>query len=441
MENRTDFCGRPLIDKIVHHLTGNACENSSVIKINTENLAINGELHFINSFNAWRSFVFCDRNCTTILRHFIHAHDSRRDNTDTDVSEEVFEQLISKSSDWYIRIQKCSLQKEKVCLYLNRMDVIPNVIKAAVKCSNTFGRITANNKIFHLKYQPDTQSDLTTQRLSLLRNITVKVLDLHGYRVSDEDCVGKYIFTTRSEGLIEKGYEKYVCGVVKNLESNTKEIHLTWEQCIKDRMDYVNNNYQNMFCYCKEDESDIEKYFILRNMAYAIMTFELMSVKPSRSIVIESDIFKSDRYITNTRGALFVLYNTARISKIVATYDLKVLCKIFPPLPNIDDVDFSQLHHEEEWELVYNFIFGYTQMLQNCLKCEPNFQIHPQVICLFLSRLCQKFSSYYRKIKILTKGSAPLAPKMFARLYMLHALRVVLENALNILDIKPVSHM
>lgn len=116
-------------------------------------------------------------------------------------------------------------------------------------------------------------------------------------RISDEGCVDKYILTTRSEGLIEKGYEKYVCGVVKNLQSNTKEIHLTWEQCMKDRMDYVENNYQDMFHYCKTDEDDTEKYLILCNMAQAIMIFELMSVKPSRSVVIESD-----RCITNTRG-------------------------------------------------------------------------------------------------------------------------------------------
>lgn len=41
-------------------------------------------------------------------------------------------------------------------------------------------------------------------------------------------------------------------------------------------------------------------------------------------------------------------------------------------------------------------------MINDCLKCEPNFHIYPQVICLFLSRLCQKFSVYYRKVRILT---------------------------------------
>lgn len=89
MESWTDFYSRSLINNIVHYLTGNACENFSVIKVNSENLRVNGELHFINSFNTWKSFVACDRNCATILQHFTHAHDSKRDHTDADISEEV----------------------------------------------------------------------------------------------------------------------------------------------------------------------------------------------------------------------------------------------------------------------------------------------------------------------------------------------------------------
>lgn len=118
-------------------------------------------------------------------------------------------------------------------------------------------------------------------------------------RVSDEDCINKYIFTTKSEGFIEKGYEKYVCGVVKNIQSNTKEIHVTWEQCMKDRMDYIVNNYKDVFQYYVLD--DTEKY-LLHNMAHAIMTFELLSVKPSRSVILEPHLFRSPRFVTNTKG-------------------------------------------------------------------------------------------------------------------------------------------
>lgn len=89
MESWTNFCNRSLIYNIVHHLTGGTYDNSSVIKVNNENLAINGELHFINTFNAWKSLIVCDKNCVTILQHFTHTHNLKRDNIDADVSEQV----------------------------------------------------------------------------------------------------------------------------------------------------------------------------------------------------------------------------------------------------------------------------------------------------------------------------------------------------------------
>lgn len=89
MESWEDFCSKLVIENIIHYLTGSTCENSSVVKISSENLAVNGELYFINNFNAWKSLVICDRNCATILQHFIHTHDSRKNNIDADISEEV----------------------------------------------------------------------------------------------------------------------------------------------------------------------------------------------------------------------------------------------------------------------------------------------------------------------------------------------------------------
>lgn len=50
--------------------------------------------------------------------------------------------------------------------------------------------------------------------------------------------------------------------------------------------------------------------------------------------------------MTNNSGASFVLYNTARIAAIIAKYNERVSCEDYPSLPNIQNVDFSQLHEE-----------------------------------------------------------------------------------------------
>lgn len=379
----------------------------------------------------------CSNSCTSILQHLAHARGTTKGNTDADVAEKIFEQLISKSSDWPVRIQRCTLQRERICLFLNRGDIVANSITMAIECGMTFGKVKSTGKTFTLKYQPDRQSDLTTQRLRLMRNIAAKVLNLHGYTLSTgENCIGRYMFTSKSEGSVDEGYEKYVCGVVKNSQSNLKEIYLTWEQYIKCKMNQLAELSEHKFI---EDKKNNTKDFFLHNLANAIVIFELVAVKPSRSVIIGNN--QEDRSIVNTRGASFVLYNTARIATIIMKYNEKVSRGDYPNLPDIKNVDFSQLQEEEEWELIYNFIFGYPQMINNCLKCESSFHIYPQVICSFVSRLCQKFSVYYRKVRILTEGGDHLISKMVARLYMLRALQIVFENALDILSIKPVSRM
>ncbi|KAL6445755.1 hypothetical protein ACFW04_000903 [Cataglyphis niger] len=440
MESWTEFCTKSVIDNIVFYLAGDKHKNSSVIKINSENLSVNGELYFLCNFKAWKSISTCAKNCTSILQHFVHIHSTTKDNIDTDMTEEIFKQLILKSSSWPIRIQQCMLQRERVCLFLNREDIIANSIRMAVKHGVMFGKIKLIGKAFNLKYQPDTQSDLTSHRLRLIKNIATKALILHGYTLStEENCAGKYMFTSKSEGLVDKGYEKYVCGVVKNYQTNSKEICLTREQYIKCKIDQLAELSEHKLI--GNERNNTKKDLFLHNLANAIVTFELMAVKPSRSVVIGHNNLQENKSITNNKGASFVLYNTARIATIIMKYNEKVSYGNYPSLPNIENVDFSQLHEEDEWELIYNFIFGYPQMINDCLRCEANFCIYPQVVCLFLSRLCQKFSIYYRRIRILTEGGEHLISKMFARLYMLYALQVVLENALDILGITPVSQM
>lgn len=73
------------------------------------------------------------------------------------------------------------------------------------------------------------------------------------------------------------------------------------------------------------------------------------------------------KHYVNVVGALFVLYNTARIAKIIAEYNLKVSCGDFPPLPNIDDVDFSQLHQEVgDFSKLSKIAILYIQNLESC---------------------------------------------------------------------------
>ncbi|KAG7190263.1 hypothetical protein KM043_006382 [Ampulex compressa] len=424
-----------LINNITLLLTGNILEGSPVVKVNTENLSANGELYFLLSLKAWKAHFKgkneCDKQCSTILQHFLHIKGINIDGkADENIAKEVFEFLVLASNNWLTKIEKCTLQNERISLFLNRPELTKHAIRIAIESGCNFGKSVPADEVFNLKILPDLESELTTARLQLIQSVTEKLLDLHGYQISDIDNAKKFIFTTKSQGNIEKNYEKYVCGVVKNAATNTKEISLTWDDYIKNKVKVLTE---------LNGHKDLGNEF-LNDAAKATATFELLTVKPSRPVFIGINT-NAERSMISTKGACFVLYNTARIIAIISKYYNRQSSGEYPSMPNIEDVDFSQLMEEEEWELVYNFVLGYPQMIKDCIRHDTNFRINPQCVCLFLLRLCQKFSIYYRKIRILTLARDHLLPKMIARLYMLQALQIILQNALEIMNIQPLAQM
>lgn len=194
------------------------------------------------------------------------------------------------------------MQKERVCLFLNRGNVIGSSIRTVLKCGKAFGRSQSTGKAFSLKHQPDAESDLTTQRLHLIKNIAAKVLSLHGHEVSDEESSGasKYMFTSKSEGSVSEGYQKYICGVVKNSRLNSKEVSLSWQQYVEHKVKQLAELNEHKL---NGDEEDGINDAFLRNLASAVITFELISVRPSRSVVIEND----SRSVTNMKGLFGVV--------------------------------------------------------------------------------------------------------------------------------------
>ncbi|XP_076240718.1 uncharacterized protein LOC143183151 [Calliopsis andreniformis] len=444
MENLSSICMQTLINNITLYLSSNICENISIIKISNDNLSANGELYFLPSLKVWRKVLqdgnACSGKCTTILQHFLHVHGDEIDGkTDINIANEVLQSLISSSYNWSIKIERYALEKERVCLFLYRVPLIANSIKAVITRKHDFGKTLSINKVFSFKIHQDKKSELTTARLRLIQSVTEKILSLHGCNMCEEDSDLKFIFTTKSQGIVEENYTKYVCGVVKNLESNTKETTLTWEEHINNKINGLREVNEEKYFEIHEQNVQTEDSFHI-NVAEAIAKFELLSIKPSRPVFIGCNV-SSDKNTTNMKGASFILYNIVRIKAIMEKYNQKRLAGEYPDLPNVDDVDFSLLNTEEEWELVYNFIIGYQQMIKSCLRHEVNFQTNPQVICIFLSTLCQKFSVYYHRVRILTEAYDHLIPTVIARLYMLQALEILLQNALLLLDIVPVSRM
>ena len=61
--------------------------------------------------------------------------------------------------------------------------------------------------------------------------------------------------------------------------------------------------------------------------------------------------------------ASFVLYNNARIVQIFGSLYSNSTSGEACPLPSLGDIDFSLLKEEEEWELIFNGILPYLDLI------------------------------------------------------------------------------
>ncbi|CAK9824283.1 hypothetical protein ANTRET_LOCUS2477 [Anthophora retusa] len=306
MESISPICIETLVNRITSYLSGNACKNTSIVKVNNDNLATNGELYFLPSLKVWTRILKCpdkcDGKCATILQHFLHIRDNEIvGKNDTDIANQVLQLLITSSNNWSMKIEKYTLEKERVCLFLQRTPLIENSIKAAINHKSDFGKTLSLNKVFTLKSLQDKESELTTIRLCLIQSVTENVLNQYGCKVSEEHSDNKFVFTTKSQGNVEKNYEKYVCGVVKNTETNCKETNLRWQDYIKNKVAELKELNEQKYFETQECIVKAEDYFI-EKLAQATATFELLSAKPSRPVFIGCN-FATDKNTTNTKGS------------------------------------------------------------------------------------------------------------------------------------------
>ncbi|XP_033744617.1 DALR anticodon-binding domain-containing protein 3-like isoform X2 [Pecten maximus] len=174
--------------------------------------------------------------------------------------------------------------------------------------------------------------------------------------------------------------------------------------------------------------------------------FEILSTV-SRSAV-KLDLSEGESGVGNdNRTGSFVMYNCARLATLFKHYEESVREGHYPPLPNIEDVDFSLLREEDEWSLFFLYIFPYPDLIRETVEeLVPasgaiSTKIHTHKICNLLINFSHSLSSYYSRTHILGENRPHLLPLMYARLYFLKIVLKVLSHALSLLGIEPMSQL
>ncbi|XP_039283445.1 DALR anticodon-binding domain-containing protein 3 [Nilaparvata lugens] len=170
-----------------------------------------------------------------------------------------------------------------------------------------------------------------------------------------------------------------------------------------------------------------------RKIVDAVLRFELLMTKLSQPVKLSN---QTDRI----KGAVYIMYNFVRLKAILNQFESNVTSGIYPPVPPFHQIDFQQLACEEEWHIMFCYLFDWPQVVRTA--CESlSSKCHIHTIFMFLAKLSTNFSSYYAKERILTENREQLLPVMFARICLMKAIVRVMENAFTIVGISPLSRM
>ncbi|XP_048190786.1 DALR anticodon-binding domain-containing protein 3 isoform X2 [Perognathus longimembris pacificus] len=181
---------------------------------------------------------------------------------------------------------------------------------------------------------------------------------------------------------------------------------------------------------------------IIGVLCAATIKFEMLSTGPQSQLLLAD----SSASTKSTKSGVFVLYNCARLATLFEGYERSVERGLYPPFPPVSSLDFSLLHDEGEWLLLFNGVLPFPDLLSpaTALACAApglHAPARTEMVCKFLVQLSMDFSSYYNRVHVLGEPRPHLFGAMFARLQLLRAVREVLRAGLALLGLPPLSRI
>nr|KAF6473829.1 DALR anticodon binding domain containing 3 [Rousettus aegyptiacus] len=181
-----------------------------------------------------------------------------------------------------------------------------------------------------------------------------------------------------------------------------------------------------------------------RVLSVATIKFEMLSTAPQSQLLLT--LADSSISTKGTKSGIFVMYNCARLATLFEGYKHNMEQGLYPTFPPVSSLDFSLLHDEGEWLLLFNSVLPFPGLLSQTAALDhtaPGLHItaRTETVCKLLVQLSMDFSSYYNRVHILGEPRPHLFGQMFARLQLLRAVCEVLHTGLAMLGLPPLSHI
>jgi len=333
--------------------------------------------------------------------------------------------VINASSDFALKIEKIVINPKNTAVFLNRKTTFQNFFS-----SDVIMRIdNVNIKVINYEKLKPNSSSLSIVRCAAVTSVICHLLDrcsmlatgsaTVGVSCSDKRHLLQQMSTQPQQGQPLSCVAVNVGNVVT--PSECPDI-LTLVALAREQLEVV------------ETMRDGEGGNIPQ-LAAAEVQYRLLSSTVSQPVVLD---------LQKQSAVSFILYNCARIKKILRVFEKNVKKGVYPPLPPPDQVDWEVLTEDEEWLLVHVYLLQYAPLLRSLSQSLlRDGQLASHRLAQFLSGLSRCYSRYYSRVRVLRDGSpvARVLHVMAARIHLVKHTLAVIEDGLSILDINSVNRM
>ncbi|KAI8116703.1 hypothetical protein FF38_09941 [Lucilia cuprina] len=408
---------------------------STLIRIHSEKLQQSGDVSFPCKTEIWLNyFPDCSRKLNESAFQLAKVED--------EVGEQEKSKFLEAAKEWLFPVAKLVVRQERIHLHLHRSVIVARLVPD-VLTSDNYGQLqkVANKKVYlNQLLENCTQDDLSFYRNKLMHNVLQKLLQYsrwHQVDNKEENMENNSIINVQVQSVASKMVENNCviikCGLVTDPSNNGK-------RCLLSTKDYLSIRSNDMTLmalhkYGIRVKQDARFCALMERLGSAAATVDLLEVKHTSPVQI---ILNGQG---STKGASFILYNSARLETILRTFQERIEEGEYEPLPPIESIQWQLLIEEEEWQLVYAYLAGFPNLIDRCLEQLERGLCSTHLIIHFLHGLVAIFSVYYRRIRILTEKRDHLMPYVYARIYLIKAVREVLNKTLALLDIEPVEFM
>ncbi|KAH8419844.1 hypothetical protein KR009_003265 [Drosophila setifemur] len=424
-----------------------------IIRYHSEDLARIGDLSVASSARYWESFCGKQGRKLHRLTELLLPDEEQR------------QELIEHSSKWLFPIKEIyQAFPERYSIKFQRQPIIKYVLNSILSQGQDYGRPRASDKrrtvclTLRLKAGAgDGALVLRHYRLQQLYEVVRRLVDYSLWRlVEEKDAV--------------------VDTLLVNVESQRCSLELR-----KDHVCLVSGPVLESVKKTATD-LDLASYLELRSTHMRLMALHRSGIRPAGccnldalmlrlgEAAVKVDLFEvrhasAARVVRNglgsSKGASYILYNSARLETLLRTFEQQVKAGIYDPLPPLAEIDLGVLEEDVsgrtffllyyslnlifssqlDWQLIYGCLLPFPELLESMLDQLEQGQVGVHLLVRYVDNLASVFSRYYRHKKVLVQRRDQLTPILYARIYLIKAVRQVMNLALSLLGIQPVDYV